>query len=581
MITRNAAALLFSCIALAGCTFDGTGFGEQPEATQAGTSTTTGEPTTTTTQGVTSEPTTTVGDKCGDYQTDPDEECDQGPSGNGVCTPSCAFNTCGDGYVGAGEDCDGNLDGCVNCQLASCGNGSSDPGEECDDGNADEADACLSTCKNAGCGDGFIQAGIEPCDDGNNIDTDACIAGCVMATCGDGFVWQDVEHCDDANQVDSDDCPNSCGPPGCGDGIMSPGEECDDGNQTNDDACSNACKTPACGDAIIQMGEECDNGQTQNDDAAPCTKECKNNICGDGKQLMGSEQCDDGDGVDNNECTNACTTPICGDMIVQAGEQCDDGNKTETDGCLNDCKNNICGDGKLYMGMEQCDDGDADPFDACRENCITNVCGDGYLNPEDEACDHGPLNDNDPNKGTCKDNCTRSGFLTFVSSKFYKPGDATFDSVADADARCGDLAADDAGQLKIKGGRWKAWIGDGTLDPSMTFFDSKIPYFTLRNGSTDKIADSREDLIDGDIITGIDVTDANTELMGGGCDGEVMVWTGMNSDNSFATHCSKWTNNTMGMNGRAGSAKRDDAGWTDACDVTCNLSARIYCFEQP
>ena len=132
MITRNAAALLFSCIALAGCTFDASGLGEQPPTTSGVTTETTGTTTTdVTSMDVTTQPTsTTGGDLCGNYQTDAGEACDQGPNGNGVCTPECAYNVCGDDYVGAGEDCDGPDDGCVNCQLASCGNGMTDPGEE-------------------------------------------------------------------------------------------------------------------------------------------------------------------------------------------------------------------------------------------------------------------------------------------------------------------------------------------------------------------------------------------------------------------------------------------------------------------
>src|SRR5690606_33274974 len=98
---------------------------------------------------------TTGGDLCGDYQKDPDEQCDVGPNGNAVCTPDCKYNVCGDDYVGSGEDCDGDVPGCVNCQLASCGNGEVDPGEQCDDGNEDDTDACLGTCKSASCGDTF------------------------------------------------------------------------------------------------------------------------------------------------------------------------------------------------------------------------------------------------------------------------------------------------------------------------------------------------------------------------------------------------------------------------------------------
>jgi cysteine-rich repeat protein len=584
MITRNAAALLFSCIALAGCTFDGTGFGEQPPTTQAGTETTS-TTTSTTTSDVTTEPTTTTmpGDLCGNYQQDDGEECDQGPNGNGVCTPSCAYNVCGDNYVGAGEDCEGVVEGCVNCQLASCGNGMTDAGEECDDGNADETDACLSTCKNAGCGDSFTHVGVEQCDDGNDLDTDACVDGCKMAVCGDGLVWDGNEHCDDGNQVDDDDCPNSCGPPGCGDGIKSPGEECDDGNQTNDDGCSNACKNPECGDSIVQSGEECDNGVTQNADDAACTLECKNNVCGDGKPHMGVEQCDDGNPVDDDDCTNACKNPVCGDNIVQDGEDCDDANDVQTDGCLDTCKSNTCGDGFVHMGVEDCDDGNDDQTDDCLDNCELASCGDGWLHADSpEECDHGAHNNNDVTKATCKTDCTRSGFLVFVSSQLYIPG-TNFDSIAAADARCADLAASDMGWLKIKGHKWKAWLGDGAVGPGNNFHKSSIPYYTLRNTTTAKIAESWTDLVDADIITGIDVTDTNQELTGGSdCDGNHVVWTGIKADNSFGTHCSKWASGDMEMSALAGSVKKDDAAWTEGCgNVDCNLSARIYCFEQP
>ena len=41
-------------------------------------------------------------------------------------------------------------------------------GEECDDENDNNNDACLNTCKNATCGDGFIGPG-EDCDDENSL----------------------------------------------------------------------------------------------------------------------------------------------------------------------------------------------------------------------------------------------------------------------------------------------------------------------------------------------------------------------------------------------------------------------------
>ena len=89
-----------------------------------------------------------------------------------------------------------------------CGDGirDADAGEQCDDGNDVNTDACAS-CKNATCGDGFVEAGVEECDDGNTDDTDAC-AQCKNATCGDGFVEAGVEECDDGNDVPDDGCTN-------------------------------------------------------------------------------------------------------------------------------------------------------------------------------------------------------------------------------------------------------------------------------------------------------------------------------------------------------------------------------------
>jgi cysteine-rich repeat protein len=60
------------------------------------------------------------------------------------------------------------------------------------------------------------------------------------------------------------------------------------------------------------------------------------NTCGNGT-VESNEQCDDGNTVDNDGCTNACTLPKCGDKIVQAGEDCDDGNNEVNDMCPADC----------------------------------------------------------------------------------------------------------------------------------------------------------------------------------------------------------------------------------------------------
>jgi cysteine-rich repeat protein len=124
----------------------------------------------------------------------------------------------------------------------ACGDGIAEGDEECDDGNSDDTDACTSLCREAACGDGFVQAGREKCDDGNTLGGDACSADCQSGK-------------------------------GCGNGELDPGEECDDGNNKNSDACAE-CKNARCGDGYAQAGvEECDDGNQ--DDADGCTNQCK------------------------------------------------------------------------------------------------------------------------------------------------------------------------------------------------------------------------------------------------------------------------------------------------------------------
>ena len=50
-------------------------------------------------------------------------------------------------------------------------------------GNAVETDACTGSCKNAACGDGVIQAGVEMCDDMNGLDDDGCVACVIPKSC--------------------------------------------------------------------------------------------------------------------------------------------------------------------------------------------------------------------------------------------------------------------------------------------------------------------------------------------------------------------------------------------------------------
>ncbi|MBL9024382.1 MAG: hypothetical protein JNL21_19460 [Myxococcales bacterium] len=73
----------------------------------------------------------------------------------------------------ADADADGLGDACAPPSV--CGNGVVEAGEDCDDGNLDELDACTTTCKVPGCGDGVLQQSFgEVCDDGNTVAGDGC-----------------------------------------------------------------------------------------------------------------------------------------------------------------------------------------------------------------------------------------------------------------------------------------------------------------------------------------------------------------------------------------------------------------------
>lgn len=61
-------------------------------------------------------------------------------------------------------------------------------------------------------------------------------------------------------------------------------------------------------------------------------------MCGDGIP-EGNEICDDGNFINDDECTQACAPPTCGDgWINQDDEVCDDKDQVDNDACSNDCQ---------------------------------------------------------------------------------------------------------------------------------------------------------------------------------------------------------------------------------------------------
>ncbi len=228
------------------------------------------------------------------------------------------------------------------------------------------------------CGNEVVEDG-EACDDGNDDNTDACLDSCEEPSCGDGYVWADNEECDDGGETDL--CDDDCTAPVCGDGTLnaSAGEACDDGNNEDGDGCTADCMMETCGDGELQGAEQCDDANDDNTD--DCIDTCMAATCGDSYVWLDNEECDDGG--ESETCNDDCTAAACGDMIVNAtaGEECDDGNDDDTDDCPSTCLSPVCGDGFVWTDNEECDDGNNEDGDGCSADCLSEVdaqCNEPY-----------------------------------------------------------------------------------------------------------------------------------------------------------------------------------------------------------
>ncbi len=170
-----------------------------------------------------------------------------------------------------------------------------------------------------------------------------------------------------------------------------------------------------CDDLEDNDGDElidCDDPDCAKDPACPTVT-----VCGD-NTVEGTEQCDDGNTMSCDGCSDMCMTEtglVCGDNILNdvCGEECDDGNTMSCDGCSDMCMTEtglVCGDNILNeVCGEQCDDGNTVSCDGCSDMCVTEtglVCGDNILNTVcGEQCDDG----NTINGDGCDDSCMSEG----------------------------------------------------------------------------------------------------------------------------------------------------------------------------
>jgi cysteine-rich repeat protein len=73
---------------------------------------------------------------------------------------------------------------------------------------------------------------------------------------------------------------------------------------------------------------------------------------------------------------DAPPAPVCGNGVREGSEECDDGNGVDTDACRTSCAWARCGDGVVRTGAEDCDDGNTSDDDACNSLCTRCSGGD-------------------------------------------------------------------------------------------------------------------------------------------------------------------------------------------------------------
>jgi cysteine-rich repeat protein len=188
---------------------------------------------------------------------------------------------------------------------------------------------------------------------------------------------------------------------------------------------------PVCRNGILEGDEVCDDGNGIDNDG--CSNSCLLSSCGDGVQ-HDSEGCDDGNDDNDDACVEGCLPARCGDGFTQgAVEECDDANSNDNDACLNSCMANGCGDGIVNENIEFCDDGNQVDEDECTNACEPARCGDGIILADIEACDDG--NDSDT------DACTNACEAARCGDGFMQPGEGCDDGNEIDEDACSNLCA--------------------------------------------------------------------------------------------------------------------------------------------
>lgn len=245
---------------------------------------------------------------------------------------------------GAGEQCDGgsrcDAESCLwisvaNIPNGTCGNGTVDnsAGEMCDPGYRCGGIPATST---------EVYLNDAPCADQASVDK--CLAA--KGTCA---VYDYLGCSYDCRHLGASSVQGTT----CGEGTIGLGEDCDQGPNNGKGGCSPNCLHvgskkgvgSVCGNGKIEPGETCETGSQIPDfcdektcrkkGLAACAKPSDANCCGNNNPQEKSKECDDGNHVDGDGCSQICllegsswnykVPSFCGDGILGVGEACENG----------------------------------------------------------------------------------------------------------------------------------------------------------------------------------------------------------------------------------------------------------------
>jgi cysteine-rich repeat protein len=264
-----------------------------------------------------------------------------------------AGTCCGNAVLNFGEGCDqgeggnGAGNGCTATCTVERGFSCQELGSQSVSPQVTVGSSCTTTCSDG------IKAGAEQCDDGNQISND----GCSYTACEVESGWSCVPPVTQPTVMSVQAADSVCTTI-CGDGLVRGLETCDDGNVLSSDGCSSTCQT--------ERGYTCQYPPQGNDVSINLVTQPQvcTTTCGDGI-MAGQEQCDDGNLIPGDGCSNpSCTiengwycnpttggvTPLlaqapdstcatrCGDSIQAGTEKCDLGDYNGLNkGCTSEC----------------------------------------------------------------------------------------------------------------------------------------------------------------------------------------------------------------------------------------------------